>query len=82
LALPEPEWCEAVACFRRALAGAREQGARLWELRAGTSLARLWRDRGERQKARDLLAPVHGWFAEGFGTQDLRDARALLDELR
>ena len=82
LALPEPEWREAVACFRRALAGAREQGARLWELRAGTSLARLWRDRGERQKARDLLAPVHGWFAEGFGTQDLRDARALLDELR
>jgi predicted ATPase len=82
LALPAPERHEAAACFRQALAGAREQGARLWELRVGTSLARLWRDQGEQHKARDLLAPVYGWFTEGLGTPDLQDAKALLDELR
>jgi class 3 adenylate cyclase/predicted ATPase len=72
---------EAEACYHQALAVARDQGARLWELRAATSLARLWRDQGKRQQAIDLLAPVYGWFTEGFDTQDLQDAKALLDEL-
>jgi predicted ATPase len=72
---------EAEACFHQALGVARDQGARLWELRAATSLARLWRDQGNRAEARDLLAPVYGWFTEGFDTADLKDAKALLDEL-
>jgi class 3 adenylate cyclase/predicted ATPase len=71
----------ALKCFRRAIAAAQEQGAKSWELRAATSLARLWRDQGRRAEARDLLAPVYGWFTEGFDTADLRDAKALLDEL-
>jgi predicted ATPase len=53
----------------------------MWELRAATSLARLWRDQGRRAEARDLLAPVYGWFTEGFDTADLKSAKALLDEL-
>jgi predicted ATPase len=69
------------ACLHRALAVAREQRAKLWELRATTSLARLWRDQGKRAQARDLLAPVYGWFTEGFETADLKDTKALLDEL-
>jgi predicted ATPase len=73
---------EAEACFRRALAVAREQDAKMWELRAAISLARLWRDQGKRAMAHDLLAPIYGWFTEGFETADLRDAKALLDELR
>jgi predicted ATPase len=73
---------EAAARYHRALAIAREQGARSFELRAATSLARLWRDQGKRAEARDLLAPIYGWFTEGFDTQDLIDARALLEELR
>jgi predicted ATPase len=72
-------WSE--ACFVRALAIAREQGAKIWELRAATSLARLWRDQGRRAEAHDLLAPVYGWFTEGFDTPDLKDAKALLDAL-
>jgi predicted ATPase len=72
---------EAEACFRRSIDIARGQAARLWELRAATSLARLWRDRGKRPQARDLLAPVYGWFTEGFETRDLKDAKALLDDL-
>ena len=64
-----------------ALAIAREQGARSLELRTATSLARLWRDQGKRVEARDLLAPIYAWFTEGFDTQDLLDAKALLDEL-
>ena len=67
--------------LQRALAIARQQAARLWELCAATSLARLWRDKGQRTGARDLLAPVYGWFTEGFDTPDLKDAKALLDEL-
>jgi predicted ATPase len=67
--------------YRRALSIAREQEAKLWELRAAASLARLRRDQGRRAEARDLLAPVYGWFTEGFDTPDLKDAKALLAEL-
>ncbi|HZA67038.1 MAG TPA: AAA family ATPase, partial [Geminicoccaceae bacterium] len=81
LVLPEPDQPEAEACFRQALAVAREQAARMWELRAAASLAQLWRDQGKRAEAHDLLAPVYGWFTEGFDTADLKDAKALLDEL-
>jgi predicted ATPase len=72
---------DAEACFRRAFELAQQQSARMWELRAATSLARLWRDRGKHVEARDLLAPVHAWFTEGFETPDLREAKALLGEL-
>jgi predicted ATPase len=71
----------AEASYGEALALARRQKARLRELRTAMSLARLWRDQGKRAEARDLLAPVYGWFTEGFGTPVLREARALLDEL-
>ena len=71
----------AEVCFRRAMDAAQKQQAKLWELRAATSLARLWRDEGKRAEARDLLAPVYDWFTEGFDTADLKDAKALLDEL-
>jgi class 3 adenylate cyclase/predicted ATPase len=67
--------------YRKALSIAEEQGAKLWELRAAASLARLWRDQGRWAEARDLLAPVYGWFTEGFDTADLKEAKALLDEL-
>ena len=67
--------------YREALSIAAEQEAKMWELRAAVSLARLRRDQGRRAEARDLLAPVYGWFTEGFVTQDLKDAKALLDEL-
>jgi predicted ATPase len=73
---------EAESCFHQALDIARVQPAKSWELRAATSLARLWRDQGRRVEAHDLLAPVYGWFTEGFETRDLKDAKALLDELR
>ena len=62
------------------LAIAREQQAKLWELRAAASLARLRRDQGRRAEAHDLLAPVYGWFTEGFGTPDLKEAKLLLEE--
>jgi predicted ATPase len=81
LAFSPDHLAEAEACYRQALDVARSQSARLWELRAATSLARLWRDRGKRAEARDLLAPVYGWFTEGFDTADLKGAKALLDEL-
>jgi len=68
--------------YRKALGIAQEQDAKLWELRAVVGLARLRRDQGRRAEARDLLAPVYGWFTEGFDTADLKDAKALLDELR
>jgi predicted ATPase len=77
----EPDAKKAEAYFERALEIARVQQARSWELRAAMSRARLWRDQGKRQQARDLLAPVYGWFTEGFYTLDLRQAKALLDEL-
>jgi predicted ATPase len=67
--------------YRKALSIAEEQGAKLWELRAAASLARLRRDQGRRGEARDLLASVYGWFTEGFATPDLKAAKALLDEL-
>jgi predicted ATPase len=67
--------------YRKALSIAVEQEAKLWELRAAASLAQLWRDQGRRAEARDLLAPVYGWFTEGFATPDLQEARALLDQL-
>ena len=65
----------------RSLAVAREQQAKSWELRAAMSMARLWRDQGKRDAARDLLAPVYGWFTEGFDTLDLKEAKTLLDQL-
>jgi hypothetical protein len=67
--------------FERALDVARQQQAKSWELRASMSLARLWRSQGEVQQARELLAPVYGWFTEGFDTRDLKEAKALLVQL-
>ena len=78
---PERDAAKAEACFERALAVARAQQAKSWELRAAMSMARLWRDQGKRDEARELLAPVYGWFTEGFDTLDLKEAKALLDEL-
>ena len=78
---PEPDAAKAEAYFDRALTVARQQQAKSWELRAAMSMARLWRDQGKRDEARDLLAPVYGWFTEGFDTLDLKEAKALLDEL-
>ena len=78
---PEPNTVKAEAYFERALAVARAQQAKSFELRAAMNMARLWRDRGKRDEARDLLAPVYGWFTEGFDTLDLKEAKALLDEL-
>ena len=72
---------KAQACFERAISTARQQQAKSWELRATISLARLWRDQGQVQQARELLAPVYGWFTEGFETRDLKEAKALLNEL-
>ena len=72
---------QAEKSFCTALETARRQSARLWELRAATSLARLWRDQGRRDEAHELLAPVYGWFTEGFGTPVLQEAKALLAEL-
>ena len=78
---PERDMAKAEMFFDRALAVARQQQARSWELRAAMSMAKLWREQGQRDKARDLLAAVYGWFTEGFDTLDLRDAKALLDDL-
>ena len=72
---------EAEACFRQAIEIAQKQEAKSWELRAATSLARLWQGQGKKQEARDLISPVYNWFTEGFDTADLKDAKALLDEL-
>jgi predicted ATPase len=71
---------KAEASFERALAVARRQQARSWELRAATSMARLLRDQGKPRRGRELLAPVYGWFTEGFDTRDLKEAKVLLEE--
>jgi predicted ATPase len=75
----QAEAAEELYC--KALGTARKQEAKMWELRAAASLARLWRDQGRRAAARDLLAPVYGWFTEGFATPDLKAAKALLNSL-
>ena len=78
---PAPRTGVAEQAYRQALAVAKSQRAKGWELRAASSLARLWRGQGKRGQARDLLAPVYTWFSEGFDTADLKDAKALLAEL-
>jgi predicted ATPase len=78
---PAPDTEKAEEYFDRALAVARQQQTKSWELRAAMSLARLWRDQGKVKQARELLAPVYGWFTEGFETLDLKEAKALLDAL-
>ena len=78
---PEPDVAKAQAYFESALLVARAQQAKSWELRAAMRLARLWRDQGKRQEARNLLAPVYGWFTEGFDTLDLKEAKGLLAQL-
>jgi predicted ATPase len=78
---PEPDAAKAETYFERALSIARQQQAKSWELRAAMSLARLWRNQGKVQQARELLAPVYEWFTEGFDPRDLREAKALLEEL-
>ncbi len=77
----EPDTAKAEANFERALAVARQKQAKSFELRAAMSLARLWRDQGKAQQARELLAPVYGWFTEGFDTRDMKEAKALQEEL-
>ena len=72
---------EATSCFQQAMSIAQSQQAKSWELRATTSLARLWQQQGKRQEAYALLAPVYNWFTEGFDTADLKDAKVLLDAL-
>jgi predicted ATPase len=67
--------------YRQAIAVAERQSAKLFQLRASASLARLWRDQGKRADARDLLGPIYNWFTEGFDAPDLKDAKALLEEL-
>jgi predicted ATPase len=78
---PESYAAKAEAHFERALSVARQQQAKSWELRAAMSLARLWRSQGKVRQAGELLAPVYGWFTEGFDTRDLKEAKALLQEL-
>jgi predicted ATPase len=78
---PERDTVKAETYFERALAVARQQQAKSWELRAAMSLARLWHDQGKVQQARELLAPIYGWFTEGFDTRDLKEAKALLEQL-
>ena len=78
---PESDVAKAEAYFERAFGVARQQQAKSWELRAAMSLARLWRSQGKQQQARELLAPVYGWFTEGFDTRDLKEAKKLLGEL-
>jgi predicted ATPase len=77
---PDPQG-EAEACFLKAIDIARKQQAKSLELRAATSLARLWQKQGKRKQARKLLADIYGWFTEGFDTADLKEAKALLEEL-
>ena len=77
----EQKLAEAEQSFRQALAVARRQQAKSWELRAAMSLACLWQQQGKRAEAHKLLAPIYGWFTEGFDTADLQEAKALLKEL-
>ena len=80
--MPRQELSEAVEeLYHKALSIAQEQGARLWESRAATSLALLRREQGRHAEARDVVTPIHGWFTEGFNTADLNEAKALLDAL-
>ena len=81
LTSPDQDTAKAEAHFERALAVARKQQAKSWELRAAMSMARLWRDQGKPKQACELLAPIYGWFTEGFDTRDLKEAKALLEEL-
>jgi predicted ATPase len=81
LQLASAEADKAEACFQRALDVARRQQAKALELRAALHLSRLWQRQGKRQEAHDLLAPIYGWFTEGFDTADLQEAKALLEEL-
>jgi len=81
LQLAIPDAHQAEPCFQQALAVARGQQARSLELRAAMSLSRLWQQQGKEEAARDLLAPIYGWFSEGFATPDLQGAKALLAEL-
>jgi class 3 adenylate cyclase/predicted ATPase len=81
IALLMRDFTRAETHFAQALALASDQYANSWKLRAATSMARLWRDQGKRTEARDLLAPIYGWFTEGFDTPDLKEAKALLEEL-
>jgi predicted ATPase len=76
-----PEAAQAEVCFQQALDVARRQQAKSWELRAAMSLSRLWRQQGKHEEARKLLAPIYGWFTEGFDTADLQEAKVLLQEL-
>jgi predicted ATPase len=78
---PQERGSESEACFQQALAIARRQQAKSWELRAAMSLSRLWQQQGKQAEARALLAPIYGWFTEGFDTADLQEAKALLEEL-
>jgi predicted ATPase len=78
---PQPDAAKAEAHFEHALAVARQQQAKSWVLRAATTMARLWRNQGKPHQARELLAPIYSWFTEGFDTPDLKEAKALLDEL-
>jgi predicted ATPase len=75
----QPDAAKAEAYFDRALAIARAQQSRSWELRAAMSMARLWLAQGKQKEARQLLAPIYGWFTEGFDTLDLKRAKQLLD---
>jgi predicted ATPase len=81
LLAPEPDEAKTEAYFNQALSISRAQEAKSWELRAAMSMARLWRDQGKRDEGSDLLAPIFGWFTEGFDTHDLKEAKALLDAL-
>ena len=81
LQLPILDAYQAEACIQQAIAVASHQQAKSWELRAAMSLSRLWQQQSKRAEAYALLAPIYGWFTEGFDTADLQDAKALLHEL-
>jgi predicted ATPase len=81
LAVSEDNHAEAETWFQQAIDVARRQSAKSWELRAATSLSRLWQRQGKKEEGRQLLAEIYGWFTEGFDTRDLKEAKALLDEL-